>query len=195
LKVDGPYTGNSYGGVASARTITNFNDGQSWVINFSHSVTVSDDHENGEYIQITNGYFPTFKEYNWHAQWLGVEPAGTTNLLYFSWPPYLRWNDLASSPAQDWSITLDPVTHTGRLFNGPDGTGSLIGQRSLDPSQSWYLRFMIEDGTSAGFGPSQMQLNIGNVSAVPEPGALALLLAGGGLGLLGFVWRRRKSMI
>ncbi|MHB1034471.1 MAG: PEP-CTERM sorting domain-containing protein [Pirellulales bacterium] len=171
LRVNGPYTDDSYGAASYLRTTRNFNDGKPHTINFTMGVNVSDDHENRPYIQVTDGWIPPFEERNWQNGWLYDEPFGTTNLWSSQEDPsrpkdrWQIWNLPVDVPKQDWSITLDPSTYKARLYAGHDGKGALLLDRWIDPNNPWFVRFMIEDATSEGFPASEMSLNLYDFSA------------------------------
>ena len=85
------------------------------------------------------------------------------------------------------------LSGVARLYDGPDGTGSLLGEETLDMHQNWYTRFMIYSGTSGGQPVVGGSLNVYSFSiTVPEPSAF-VLLGIGAVSLLGYAWRRRKQ--
>jgi len=180
--VEGPYTGNSYGAIAYVETTYDFNDGGSSLVNFRWEADVSESHFNKYYIQLTDGYIPSFGEYAgsvWNPTGTPAweEPVeGTVNLLWTE--SGSRGLGYASdSGLLEWSLTIDPAG-TAELYDGPDGIGSLLYQGALDPGRSWHVRFAVEDATSAGYGaggPTDFNL----YSVTPEPATLSLLLLGG----------------
>ena len=56
-------------------------------------------------------------------------------------------------------LNIDP-SGIARLYDSPDASGNLIREEDLDPGYEWYLRFMVSDGTSAGFPAGDAQLNL-----------------------------------
>ena len=91
------------------------------------------------------------------------EYPGTANLIHdpdFNDTPGIFFREgEASFGKVTWSITIDS-TGTARLYDGPDASGTLLGEEALDPAYLWYLRFMVSDGTSAGFSAGDAQLNL-----------------------------------
>jgi len=62
MRVIGPTSGNSYGAVAWLRTTHNYNDGLWHLINFTWQARVSDDHSNRFFIQVNDGFVPSFAD-------------------------------------------------------------------------------------------------------------------------------------
>jgi hypothetical protein len=119
-------------------------------------------------------------------------PSGTVNLF---------WNSAIDSPVtilnstakQTWSIAIDP-SGVARLYDGADGTGSLLGEAALDVNKEWYARLMLEDGSSGGFGSGAANFDVYSVSSTttPEPSTF-VIFATGGIGLVGWTWRRKRA--
>lgn len=175
VRVWGPTSGITYGADAWIRTVYNFNDGQSHVINFTWEADVNDTHHNHYLIQITDGYV---HDRGW-LHWPSEDYPGTANLLWGTSPsgdPY-RGIYFASElglgaglPKSTWSITIDS-SGIGRLYDDSDGMGSLIHEATLDPTYPWYIRLMVSDGTSAGFsaGDARLILYDFSDSVISEP--------------------------
>ncbi|MBI4754088.1 MAG: PEP-CTERM sorting domain-containing protein [Betaproteobacteria bacterium] len=138
-----------------------------------------------------------------------VGPGAFTDRFFF---------DVTKAPAQSYSVTT-PIyvsftpTNVAPFFTMGAGTvslfsqaGTLLGSQafpalsgatfnttlpSLDPlgSNVWTYFWVQVDGTATGSVGSVYNVTI---SAVPEPHEWAMLLAG--LGMLGFVARRRRDM-
>lgn len=204
MSVIGPYTGNTYGAEVWLRTSHDYNDGGWHTANFRWKAVVGDDHVNQYFIQITDGYIPLTEPFHWqYREPRAPELAGTIDLLWTYNPTSEEWHrggclcktdpnpHVPQSCPDTWSIIIDP-SGTARLYDEPDGAGSLLREEALDHSYPWYVRLMVNDGTSAGFGAGEARLNLYSFSAVPEPSTIALLIAGG-LCLLGGVWRRNRA--
>lgn len=164
-EVNGPLSANSYGAVAWTRSEYDFNDGMSHVLDFAWQADVSDSHHNMYFIQITDGYIPTFSEAPGGFYDVGSQvPAyseGTTDFL---------WRDTTTgeSPGKPYSsdsaketcsLVMDP-SGIGSLYDGPNGTGTLVREELLHTGKAWHVRFMVADATSAGFfaGPTRLKL-------------------------------------
>ena len=188
----GPASANSYGAAAWMRGTYNFNDGHYYTQNFSWNVEVP---ERAFFllVQITDGdNIPTFEESHWTNDWLFQDYPGTYNLLPSwdgeSFPPGVT-DHLGTSPVETWSITIDPAG-IASLYRGPDGTGSLVLEKGLDPNEEWHTRFVVWSATSSGYPAGDGRFNLYSYSVVPEPSAV-VLLGIGGAGLFVRGWRRR----
>jgi len=190
-RVQGPTSGLSYGAIAWVRTTYDFNDGSDYTLNFTWKADVSDPHHASYHIQVTDGYMATLEEFS-GTPWAPVSPAlsgfdATVGLLYSDAQHPLNGKLYPSdSEKQTWSMTIS-ASAVARLYDGPDATGSLLGEGSLDPAEPWYVRFMLDDATSAGFPAGDSRLNLHAIEATPEPATLALLAIGG----LSAIRRRR----
>jgi len=163
LRVAGPTSGNTYGAEAWVRTRYDFNDGRDHIINFTWSAeVVITGHFDLYYIQITDGYIPvaTF------VHWPNTPDAGTADLLWgYQGTYYLPGTGYENGLAPvHWSIEVD-ATGTARLYDGPDATGTVVTEASLDSGRSWYVRFMVIDATSYGFDAGDDRLNLYDFSA------------------------------
>jgi hypothetical protein len=87
-----------------------------------------------------------------------------------------------------------------KAYSGLNGTGSLLGSFDITANNSglydtWSSATLNFAGTAQSFDFSASSSIVGfdNIAAVPEPETYALILAG--LGLLGFVQRRKNTNI
>ena len=208
MGVAGPYTGNTYGAEAWIRTSYDYNDGGWHMANFKWKAEFYDGsvnpHCNQYYIQVTDGYIPpdAYVHWGWNqTAWDSIpELAATVNLLWdynSETDVWRRGGSIHGSPIsqvpqgipETWSILIDP-SGTAKLYDGPDATGSLLRTEALDPSNPWYLRFMVIDATSSGFGAGEARLDLYSFSSeVPEPATMSLLAMGG----LVLLKRRKKA--
>jgi len=166
-RVQGPTSGNSYGAVAWVRTVDNFNDGTDYTLNFTWKADVDDDNLNAYNIQVTDGYIPSFEEF--HGWEFRQSLEGATDLLWGTDSegtfPGRRYE--FDSEKQMWSIIIS-ASAVARLYDGPNATGSLLREATLDPAKPWYVRFMVSDATSAGFPAGDNRLNLYDFSATCE---------------------------
>ena len=183
--------GFSYGAISWVRTKYNFNDGQSHVLDFTWQGRMNEDHSNIFFMQITDGYLPTFAEKNWWAQFYDPAPDGTKDLLWEGDKSYATY--YSDTIKQSWSIIFNP-SGTARLYDAPNGGGSMLHEESLDSSKDWYVRFMVCDSHNYGAAGDDTQLNLYSFSTVPEPSTF-FLLGIGTIGLLGYAcwWRKRAA--
>jgi hypothetical protein len=147
----GPATGGAYQGEAWVRAQQDFNDGLDHVVEFMWSADVNACHLDAYAIQICNGEVPTNAGYDWFYN----DAVGIRNL-------YVMHSELPGQPECQagvrigqtdlaptrWSIAINALTQTATLYGGPNLTGAVLGQKTLDGSQPWYLRFIQGDGTS-----------------------------------------------
>jgi hypothetical protein len=182
MRVWGPASGNTYGAAAWLQTKYNFNDGKSYIINFSWQPQPIDWHVNAYFIQVTDGWLPTKGEAYWWPMcdnaWPTDSPyylAGTTNLLWIDNPGGWQndrgwWLETTQSPGtQTWSVRI-ASSGTAQLYDAPNGAGQLIKEQSLDMNSPWYLRFVVTDATSAGFPAGEARLKVYHVAASVIPG-------------------------
>ena len=168
----------TFASIASATDYTltgaSFNDGSSFSGSWSVDWTTNEvtalnlNHGNGTSITSTS-----------------TSPSAASTFNLSSGPRI--WNTAPNGPAGVWEmnvnssndsqyLNLDFNKNTGAIYVGNASLGS-----NLDlPADDGYVTF---NGGSASVGVS--------VSAVPEPESYAMLLAG--LGLMGFMVRRRKT--
>jgi len=184
-RVWGPGTANTYGAEAWVRTAYDFNKGQTYLINFTWEPDFLDFHYNYYYIQITDGYIAPVGDLHWPNRYPPVPPiteddlAGTQDLLWHTDPVAgpirgLNFGNTASIGKVTWSIEID-ASGIARLYNGSDGTGALLHEATLNPAYPWYVRWMVSDGTSAGFPAGDAWFNLYDFHAIPEPATLVLL--------------------
>lgn len=168
-RVWGPKSGITYSGEAWIRTIHNFNDGKSYVINFTWEPEFIDYNVNYYFIQITDGYI---YDKGW-MYWPLDDYPGTTHLLWQqrpdgNWTPGCNLENAAPLGKLNYSLTID-TSGVARLYDGPDASGALLREESLGSSYPWYIRFMVLDGTSAGFPAGDTRLNLYDFSAKVMP--------------------------
>ena len=99
------------------------------------------------------------------------------------------------SSSSDASFISNRFITVNRVVNKTGYTGDfyvsvLLGQETRSSIQNGYLPFSF-DIASGSARMTSASLNYSTVSAVPEPETYAMML--GGLGILGFVARRRKK--
>lgn len=170
LRVEGPTSGMTFGAEAWIRSLYDYNDGRFHRISFAWEAEVADFHYNHYFIQITDGYVPP-QSYN-YIDWTYAEPrppelAATTDLLWSttSQGDPIRGAFLSSGPVRSvWSILISP-DGTAELYDGPDGTGARLFGGALDMDKPWHVRFMVTDGTSAGFPAGDSRLNLFSFSS------------------------------
>jgi hypothetical protein len=163
LRVAGPTSANTYGAEAWVLLRYDFNDDRDHLINFMWSAEVLfTGHFDLYYIQITDGYIPVAAD----VHWPNTPDAGTHDLLWgYQGTNYLPGKSYVDGLAPvRWSIEID-AAGTARLYDGPDATGTLITEASLDSGRPWYLRFMLIDATSGGFSGGNDRLYLYDFSA------------------------------
>lgn len=164
MHVCGPGESNTTGAEAWIRTLYNYNDGSSHVVNFTWEVVVQESHENKCFIQVTDGYISS-GGYHWPE---GEAPIpGTTDLLWRV-PDEQEYHGAVFPDGlakTAWSITIHP-SGVARLYDGPNASGSLVREESLGADE-WYIRLLIKDGTSYGFGEGGMNLNLYDFCSEP----------------------------
>jgi hypothetical protein len=201
MNARGPKSGNSYGATPWIRAKYNLNDGKSYVQNFTWNLDIPLRWAR-LFVQITDEDLPTYADAHWGDgltspnNWLNVDSTGTKNLLWSTrgsnYVPGLDYPDYyGGSAKQTWSITTSP-TGIARLYDGANGTGSLLGEATLESGHDWYTRIMIYSGTSAGYPVGDASFNLYSFATVPEPSTVALLGVGT-MGLLAYAWRRKRT--
>jgi serine/threonine protein kinase len=167
MDAKGPATENSYGAILWIRSSYNLNDNRAHLITFTWKIDVIEGHGNRYFVQITDGdNLPTFKQehsgddyaFKPTNSFLRRTIPGTVNLLWQNTKTERRpGRDYAtSSSKQKWSLTID-ASGLARLYDSP---GSLLDEQWLDRSRAWYLRFLIYDGTSKGWGAGHSRLDL-----------------------------------
>jgi len=159
VRVWGPESGDTYGADAWVRTKHDFNDGRSYLVNFSWEFSANASHLDALAVQITDGLVP--KDANF--LWMTEETTGSKN-LYMKCarsPVGQPLPGQPTTPPTDWSVYIDALAKTAILYGGPNATGTIVGLATLKTDQPWYLRFAIADGTSAGYpvGDNTLSLN------------------------------------
>ncbi len=144
LRVWGPTSGATHGAEAWIRTQYDYNDGLNYIINFRWGADVNASHIDAYAIQITDGTIPGGLDLFWFGGSSGgIDGAGWRN-IYLQAPQ-------SDMPPSDWSMHIDGRQNTAMLFGGPNLTGPVLGFKTLPGDQPWYVRFILSDGTSAGF--------------------------------------------
>ena len=162
MRVWGPASGNTYGAEAWVRTSTDFNDGANHIINFTWEPEFIDYHYNTYFIQVTDGYISPENTLHWA---LSSDYAGTVNLLWDEGSRGLSFENEPSPGKLNWSITIDP-SGVVCLYDSPYAAGTLMYEGALDLAYPWYVRFMVSDGTSAGFPAGDARLKLLDFAAV-----------------------------
>lgn len=177
IRLFGPASDGANQGEAWVRTRFDYNNGLDHLINFTWGAQVNACHVDAFAIQITDGQVLTSAVYDWFYH----DTAGTKNLylIHSELPgqpecaPGVRIGQ-TSQPPTSWSIFIDGAAGTATLYSGPTMTGTVIGQKVLDQSQPWYVRFIQGDGTSAGRPAGDNSLFLYDYCAQPSsPSPLA----------------------
>jgi hypothetical protein len=170
IRVWGPRSANTYGAEAWVRTVQDFNDGRSHTINFTWEArpTIAG-HFDYYFIQITDGFIPAQGDLHWPMRRPPLKPIqevdlkGTADLIVTQ----ISGSD-SVSPGQSlpngfgpatMSIKLEP-SGVARLYDSPNASGRVLHETTLDPDSPWYVRFMVCDGTSAGFSAGDSSLHL-----------------------------------
>lgn len=170
MRVQGPVSGLTYGAEAWVQTTYNFNDGKSYIINFTWEPNFAnyDYHVNGYYIQVTDGYISPGYSFLWgflqypesvDLLWDETNVLGTRGWFFANKP---------STGKLNWSLRILPLKGVS-LYDGPNALGNLKYQAPLDRAYPWYIRFMVSDGTSAGFPAGDAWLNLYDFTVVQLP--------------------------
>nr|NIP50380.1 hypothetical protein [Phycisphaerae bacterium] len=164
-RVWGPTSGTTYFGEASVRTTYNFNDGRSWLINFTWETSVGFSPAFDCFgIQITDGGFP--KSSNSYWIWNGNPPG--TNTLWYVKTGYYREKSESQFSKRTWSIKITPEG-IASFYKSSDVLDSPYSQVTLDPSRQWYIRFVQVDATAGGLPAGDNTFKLYDFSAVCEP--------------------------
>ena len=111
--------------------------------------------------------------------------------LYYNELDNLALYDTAGKTQAGWGlVNTGPFSNiqSGAYWFSPDYDGGTLTNTPGDPK--WAVLFMATNGAQ-GFGPKNTFYYSTAVAAVPEPETYAMFLAG--LGLMGFMSRRRKN--
>jgi hypothetical protein len=146
VRVWGPEDANAYQGLGWLRTKFNYNNGQSHLINFTWGASVNANHVDAYAIEICNGMTSQGPNSGWF-----VSDAPTNQNLYVVYSTVAGGPGQTNLPPTSWSIKIDGATQTATLFGGPNLTGLVLGQKTLDTASPWYLRFLQMDGSSQGY--------------------------------------------
>lgn len=167
MRVEGPTSGISYGAEAWVRTKHDYNDGQSYLLNFTWEAEV-DSRATQYQIQITDGYIPDPGAHTWSYH----EVAGTADLLWCTPSDRCLVVPPGTTQTYSWSITINP-NGVARLYDDIGGTGALLYENdALDQAKPWHVRFMVACATSTGFPAGDSRLNLydfSSVSITPPP--------------------------
>ncbi len=126
----------------------------------------------------------------------GPLPNGDYAILRFTAPTLGTYNVsgqffAGDSGSMNGSIVLDgDLTHPLQYFSNTTN-GSIFTPLSLHLGVGETLDFVVGNNGSFSSGNTPISVSINGVPAVPEPETYAMMLAG--LGLLGFMARRKKS--
>jgi hypothetical protein len=95
-----------------------------------------------------------------------------------------------------WYSALEDVTGAVQVWSGLDGTGTLLGTFDLTANSSsgydtWTRITLDYAGVAQSFQFATGNYAFDNISAVPEAGSMAMMLAG--VGLLAGATRRRRG--
>ena len=189
-RISGPPSGLTYGAEAWVRTARNFNDGSLWTINFDWETMKAGDNGTGFAILVNDGN--STDSTAWHYWINSPAPAGSA----FLWRHVVDapgWvHDLPDIPFPKaiWSVVIDPAG-SATLYQAPSAQGSAFSQVDLDASKPWYLEFVVNGGTSAGYTGCDAGFRLYDVNAVPEPASMVSVLIG--LACIGGHLRRRRT--
>ncbi len=154
MRVWGTASSNTFGGQAWARTSFDYNNGVSHLVNFTWEAVVSADHVDSFGIQVTDGEAASvICDLFWFVDGQGeYDGPGWRNL-------YSRYRQPNQGPS-DWSIYINASNNSATLFDGPNMSGTILGSKLLPGDQAWHVRFIHQDGTSAGFPAGDNRLNL-----------------------------------
>ncbi len=155
VRVWGPTSGTTYGASVWVRTVYDFNDGNKHIINITWGADVKSYHVDYYAIQISNGWTPGDYPPLGH-DWFNNDVAGNfVNLYYMA-----NQTDLASTT---WSIVIN--NNEAALYSSSNGEGMLLGSKSLNGIDPWYIRFIQCDATSGGYPDGDNHFYIYDVSS------------------------------
>lgn len=162
-RVWGPTSSNSYGAEAWVRTTYDYNDGSDYLINFKWETTVNANHVDMFAIQFTDGSIPGGGDLYWYGDKnIGSIDGSAWNNAYF------KYEKPAMAPS-DWSIQIDADNNMATVYDGPNLTGQIVGQKTLDPGHAWHLRFIHSDATSGGYPAGDNSLYLYDFKSIAEP--------------------------
>lgn len=169
IRVWGPTSGNTFGGEAWVRTRYDYNDGSDHLINFTWEAVVSAYHIDSYAIQITDG---DTAQGSGDLTWWLSDSACHKNLYcinkgWVSPGSPCFGEDPHNMPPSSWSIVINAEDQTATLYLGPNGTGNIHSQKTLDSNCPWHVRFFQMDATSAGFPAGDNRLNLYDFSSSP----------------------------
>ncbi|MGA2032516.1 MAG: autotransporter-associated beta strand repeat-containing protein [Thermoguttaceae bacterium] len=175
-RVWGPTSGNTFGAEARVRTTYNFNDGSSWLVNFSWATNIVDTHDADFVVGLTDGNDPDDCHFDWlvnDTSHPGTSKLWRNSLNGFAGP---TWQPDSPSPpfsTQNWSVVINPAG-TAYLYQSPNAQGAIYRQVALNPSNPWYLGFYVNSATSWGFPAEDDNFRLYGVSATPPLWASAV---------------------
>jgi DNA-binding beta-propeller fold protein YncE len=163
LRVWGPRSANTFGAESRARLTQNFKDTKSHMIDFCWQADVFvKGHYDHYFMQITDGRsVPLANRDNPTIGWPGAVDLLTHVAGGKNYPGGLFTQ---GTKKLNWSIRIDPKG-TATLYDGPSGTGNVLGSKTLPAAGPWYLRFMVYDATSSGFKMGDSAMNIYHFAA------------------------------
>jgi hypothetical protein len=177
-------------------------------LSFTQSITASTDPAqwsysyNDGYFQDLYGYGPGFTDtitVNGHSATFRTTSSYGEQFIFNDvsqgssngYPDYIYTYQQGSTDAGDQLSATQEVYSYSTAFVPTLDFGQTISQNVSDPSFGKYSSFSISGNQTAYFEASTVDSITVNGSDVPEPGTYCMLLTG--LGLMGFMVRRRKT--
>lgn len=151
-----------------------------WGESFQNTAPGSDGLAHGKHLELAYNSASEFV-----TQTVNIAQNGSVDFSFDAWR--------RSSSGVLWSITSDYGLNLGGTLNLADNNWHAlpIWQFDVTTNDVLTLRFQSVGGGSSGAHIDQVSMLFSPASAVPEPHPIALLFAG--LGMMGFVLRRRQQ--